>query len=86
MSNNTLLILVIAEILIIIFASFRAKRKFTSISTLNDANSYDGGAASFNFWFFFLNLILLAVILENYILGLLALALYLIRIKLKKIK
>ena len=86
MSDNTLIFLIIAEILIIIFATFRAKRKYTTINALNDANSFDGGAASFNFWLFFLNLILLAVILENYILGLLALALYLIRIKLKKIK
>jgi hypothetical protein len=81
LSTSNLLIILIVEVLIIGFCIYRAKGKFG----INDIQKPDGGAGTFNFWFFFLNFILLAVTLENIFFAILSLALWIIRLKLKSV-
>lgn len=76
------ILLLVAEVAIVVFAVQRARRKFGG-APATDINNPDGQAATFNFWLFFLNCILAAVLLENIYFALVAAGLWWLRAKVK---
>jgi hypothetical protein len=83
MSSSNVEIFIILEIAIVAFSIYRAKGKGSSNASI-DINSPIGGAATFNFWFIFLNSLVGAIVLENIFFAIVAAVLLLIRMKIKK--
>ena len=83
MTDSNAITFLIVEVAIVAFSIYRAKGKGSPIASI-DINSFDGGAATFNFWFFFLNCLVGAIALENIFLAITAAVLWFIRMKIKK--
>ena len=83
MSSSNAITILIVEVAIVAFSIYRAKGKGSPDASI-DINSPVGGAATFNFWFFFLNCLLGAIALENIFFAIVAAVLWFIRMKIKK--
>lgn len=80
--KDSYILLLLAEVAIAVFAIQRARRKFSWIPA-TDINNAGGQAATFNFWFFFLNCAFGALMLLNIYLALAAAGLWWLRSKVK---
>lgn len=83
MSDSDTVLFLVIEVAIVAFSAYRAHNKGPSHPAI-DINRLTGGAATFNFWLFFLNCLVGAIALQNIFLGVIAAALWLVRQKLKK--